>query len=120
MNPDKRTVELRNLNQFFQDNYALRMLDSSHLMMEIDHQLAYKLRKGIITKTLFHKYRISAEANLEILNFSEEADSDENSDSDDGPKMDESEEEPLSQEQIVKKYEGVCEITWVNTIKEGS
>jgi len=62
--PPPHNLELENLRAFYHDHVSLRLLDSRHLMKEIEHQLAQKVTKGKINKKLYQEYREKAEQNL--------------------------------------------------------
>lgn len=47
---EKKDLELLNIKAFFRDHIALRLLDSKHLLKEIDHHLQKKHHSGILTK----------------------------------------------------------------------
>ena len=59
--------ELSNLKAFYNDHVKLRLLDSQHLMKEIDHQLTRKLNEGRIDKELYLEYKEKAESNISEL-----------------------------------------------------
>lgn len=58
-----------NLKMFYKDNYTLRLLDSNHLMKEIQHCLEKKLKQGNISKEFSSNFICKAETNLSMLNF---------------------------------------------------
>lgn len=58
-----------NLKAFYKDHYALRLLDSKHLLKEIEHHLAKKVEKNMISKEFYCLFREKAEINLNNLHF---------------------------------------------------
>lgn len=61
---EKKDLELLNIRAFFRDHIALRLLDSNHLLKEIDHHLQKKHRSGIVTKEFCCLFQEKAQANL--------------------------------------------------------
>ena len=55
------------MRAFYNDHITLRLLDSQHLMKEINHRLTQNLNKGLIDKKLYHEYKEKAESNIQEL-----------------------------------------------------
>lgn len=65
---DKKRLEELNLQGFYQDHITLRLLDSAHLMKEIEHNLAIKVQKKLMKKEFYEFYREKAERNISFFN----------------------------------------------------
>jgi hypothetical protein len=58
-----------NLKSFYKDHLSLRLLDSKHLLKEIEFHLGKKLDNQLIDKEFYCFFKEKAERNLSMLNF---------------------------------------------------
>lgn len=58
-----------NLKSFYKDHLELRLLDSKHLLKEIEYHLTKKVNKDLISKEFYCLFQEKVMENLTLLNF---------------------------------------------------